>query len=254
MLSAVIIEDEVPNATRLRRMLAAVDKNIQVVAQLQTVQDSIRWLNKNNHPDILFMDIQLTDGLSLELFNHVQIRSHIVFITAYDEYALRAFQVNAIDYILKPLEMGKLENSIHKVKSMMGSVGNAGMLEVLKTIQSREKIYRSRFLITYRDQYIPVLTNDVAYFSSENKLSFLTTHQAQRFIIEQTLEELEQEMNPRDFFRISRQYIFSIKAIQKIHQSFNGKLQVDLIPAINEGILVSREKSALLKTWLNGVF
>jgi two-component system response regulator LytT len=255
MLSVLIIEDEVPNATRLKRMLMAIDKNnIQVVGQLQSIQSSIDWLTRHEHPDIICMDIRLTDGLSFELFNQVQVRSNIIFVTAYDEYALRAFQVNAIDYLLKPVEMEKLESSIRKAKNRIGFVANAGMLDVLKKMQFQESVYRSRFLITYRDTYIPVLSGEVAYFSSENKISFLITHQAQRYIVEQTLEELEQELNPHDFFRISRQHIVSIKSIHKIRQSFNGKLQVDLIPAMAGSILVSKDKSLRLKSWLNGSF
>ena len=252
MFSVLIIEDELPNATRLEKMLLAVEKDIRVVGHIQTVSDSLRWLKEHDHPDLICMDIRLTDGLSFELFDQMPIRSHTIFITAYDEYALRAFQVNGIDYLLKPIEASQLEAAIRKVFNRMDSSVNSGLLDILRKIQLRENVFRSRFLVSFRDLYIPVLAGEIAYFGSENKNTFITTHLAQRYIIEQTLEELEQELNPHEFFRISRQYIVSIKSIRKVQQSFNGKLQVELLPAIKESVLVSRDRSSTLKKWLNG--
>jgi len=254
MLSVLIIEDEIPNALRLKEMLTKLDDTIQITGQLQTIKASIQWLSENKHPDLICMDIRLTDGLSFELFNQVQIESQVIFITAYDEYALRAFEVNGIDYLLKPLEAAKLENSIRKVKNMIGKADHSGMEEILQKIEIKENVYRSRFLVSYRDMFVPVITTDIAYFTSENKKNYLTTHQGQRYMIDQTLEELEHELNPRDFFRISRQYIVSVKSIHKIYQSFHGKLKIELIPANEDSILVSRDKSASLKKWLNSSF
>ncbi|KIO78588.1 LytTR family transcriptional regulator [Pedobacter lusitanus] len=254
MLSVLIIEDEIPNALRLKEMLIKLDNTIQITGQLHTIRASIQWLSENEHPDLICMDIRLTDGLSFELFNQVKIQSQVIFITAYDEYALRAFEVNGIDYLLKPLEAAKLENSIRKVKNMLGKADHSGMPEILQKIEIRDHVYRSRFLVAYRDMFVPVVTTDIAYFSSENKKNYLTTHQGQRYMIEQTLEELEHELNPQDFFRVSRQYIVSVRSIHKIYQSFNGKLKIELVPANEDSILVSRDKSASLKKWLNSSF
>jgi len=251
MPSVLIIEDELPNLRRLEKMLQVLDRNITVTASLQTVQASINWLKAHEQPDIIFMDIRLTDGLSFEIFNQVTITSPVIFITAYDEYALKAFEVNGVDYLLKPLEAEKLEKSISKAKSIAGLENNESMLNLLKSMQLKRQIYRSRFLIAYRDKYILVMTNDIAYFVSENKATFLITHSAQRFMIDQTLEILERELDPEVFFRISRQFIVSLKAIHKIHQSFNGQLKIDLSPAIDDGVLMSREKSSQLKKWLD---
>jgi two-component system response regulator LytT len=251
MLSVLIIEDELPNAARLEKMLNIVDKDVEIAGYLQTVQDSVIWLKSNPHPDLICMDIKLTDGLSFEIFNQVEIRSQVIFITAYDEYALRAFQVNGIDYLLKPVQASKLENSIRKVKTVLGATDNSVLLETLKKIHFRENVYRSRFLVSYRDMYVMIAVTEIAYFNSENKITFLTTQDSKRYALEETLEELEQELNPNDFFRVTRQFIISVKSITKIHQSFNGKLKLDLTPATAEGILVSREKSAGLKRWLN---
>ncbi|SHN42496.1 LytTR family DNA-binding domain-containing protein [Chitinophaga sp. CF418] len=250
MLSILIIEDELPNAARLKKLLLQIDKQIQIVGELQTVQSSIDWLKEHEHPDIICMDIKLTDGLSFEIFDHVQIRSHVIFITAYDEYALKAFEVNGIDYLLKPLEEAQLEKSITRIKGLVNPSNGPDLLDVIRKMQHREVVYRSRFLVSYRDLLIPVMVEGIAYFFSENKLVYLVTKQSERYAIDQTLEELEQELNPRDFFRATRQYIVSAGAIQKIHQVFNGKLKLDLFPPAEE-VVVSREKSNALRKWLS---
>jgi two-component system LytT family response regulator len=251
MPSVLIIEDELPNIQRLEKMLHVLDRNITVRATLQTVEASIKWLQANEQPDIIFMDIRLTDGLSFEIFNQVQITAPVIFITAYDEYALKAFEVNGVDYLLKPLEADKLEKSISKAKSIAGLGSNESMLNLIRSMQAKQPIYRSRFLVAYRDKYILVMADEIAYFTSENKATFLVTHQSQRYMIDQTLEVLEKEMDPETFFRISRQFIVSLKSIRKIHQSFNGQLKIELSPALDEGVLMSREKSGQLKKWLD---
>lgn len=250
MLNILIIEDELPNAARLRKLLLQIDEQVEIVGELQTVQSSIDWLKAHEHPDIICMDIKLTDGLSFEIFDHVQIRSHVIFITAYDEYALKAFEVNGIDYLLKPLDEAQLRKSINRIKGLVKQRDTPGLLEVIRKMQHREIVYRSRFLVSYRDLLIPVMVENIAYFFSENKLVYLVTRQAERYVVDHTLEELEQELDPRDFFRATRQYIVSAGAIQKIHQVFNGKLKLDLVPPAGE-VIVSREKSSALRKWLS---
>jgi two-component system LytT family response regulator len=250
MLSILIIEDELPNAARLKKMLLQIDKHIEIAGELQTVQASIEWLENNEHPDIICMDIKLTDGLSFEIFDHVEIRSHVIFTTAYDEYALKAFEVNGIDYLLKPLDAAQLEKSIIRIKGLVNRSTSPDLLEVIRKMQNKENIYRSRFLVSYRDMLIPVMVPNIAYFFSEHKLVYLVTNQSERYVIDQTLEELEQELNPREFFRATRQYIVSAGAIQKIHQLFNGKLKLELFPPTEE-VVVSREKSNALRKWLS---
>jgi len=251
MPSVLIIEDELPNIQRLEKMLHVLDKNITITATLQTVQASIQWLKSHEQPDIIFMDIRLTDGLSFEIFNQVVIKAPVIFITAYDEYALRAFEVNGVDYLLKPLEADKLEKSISKAKSIAGLGSNESMLSLIKSMQAKQLIYRSRFLVAYRDKYILAMANNIAYFTSENKATFLITYSSERYMIDQTLEILEKELDPDIFFRISRQFIVSLKSIHKIHQSFNGQLKIELLPALDDGVLLSREKSNQMKKWLD---
>jgi len=251
MPNVLIIEDELPNIQRLEKMLHVLDRGIAIIGTLQTVEASIKWLKTYEQPDIIFMDIRLTDGLSFEIFNQVKITAPVIFITAYDEYALKAFEVNGVDYLLKPLEADKLEKSIAKAKAIAGLGSNESILSLVKSMQTKQPIYRSRFLIAYRDKYILVMANDIAYFTSENKATFLTTHHSQRYMIDQTLEILEKELDPDVFFRISRQFIVSLKSIHKIHQSFNGQLKVELVPTSDEAVMMSREKSTQLKKWLD---
>lgn len=249
MPGVLIIEDELPNIQRLEKMLHVLD--ITITASLQTVQASIKWLQTHEQPDIIFMDIRLTDGLSFEIFDQVTITAPVIFITAYDEYAMKAFEVNGVDYLLKPLEADKLEKSIRKAKAVSGAGSDESILRLIKNMQAKQPIYRSRFLIAYRDRYILVMAEEIAYFTSENKATFLITHTSERFMIDQTLEMLEKELNPEAFFRISRQFIVSLKAINKIHQSFNSQLKIELLPALEESVLLSREKSNQLKKWLD---
>lgn len=250
MTSVLIIEDELPNIIRLEKMLSLLDSDITITAKLQTVQDSIKWLKEHQQPDVIFMDIMLTDGLSFEIFNHVTITSPVIFVTAYDEYALKAFEVNGVDYLLKPLEADKLAKSLRKAKSIIGTGSDASILQLIKNMQAKQQIYRTRFLIAYRDRHILIMTEDIAYFTSENKATFLTTFTSQRFVVDQTLEILEKELDPEVFFRVSRQVIVSLKSIHQIHQTFNGQLKIELSPALDESVVLSREKSNQLKKWL----
>jgi two-component system LytT family response regulator len=248
MTSVLIIEDELPNIIRLEKMLSLLDSDITITAKLQTVQDSIKWLKEHQQPDVIFMDIMLTDGLSFEIFNHVTITAPVIFVTAYDEYALKAFEVNGVDYLLKPLEADKLAKSLRKAKSIIGT--DNSILQLIKNMQAKQQIYRTRFLIAYRDRHILVMTEDIAYFTSENKVTFLTTYTSQRFVVDQTLEILEKELDPEVFFRVSRQVIVSLKSIRQIHQTFNSQLKIELSPALDESVVLSREKSNQLKKWL----
>lgn len=251
MLTILIIEDEAANALRLQKMLLQVQEEIVIAGMLQTVRESITWLERENSPDIILMDIRLTDGLSFEIFNQVIIKSYVIFTTAYDEYALQAFEVNGIDYLLKPIEQKKLESSIKRIKSFMTPALDDNVVDVLKKMRLQKEIFKSRFLISYKDLFITIPSTDIAYFSSENKIVHLTIHSGQRYIIKQTLDELMQELNPDDFFKVTRNYIVSLKSIHKLSQSFDYKLKLELTPPVNEIILVSRERGISLKNWLD---
>jgi len=251
MLSVLIIEDELPNRQRLEKMLRVLDKEIKLMGNLQTVRDSINWLQNNDQPDIIFMDIRLTDGVSFEIFNHITITSAVIFITAYDEYALKAFEVNGVDYLLKPLDGEKLARSVQKAMSYQRNGTDDTVMQIVKNMLEKQPVYRSRFLIAFKDRFVVIATTDIAYFLSENRATYLITHGSRRLLIDQSLETLETELDPELFFRITRQVIISLKAIDKIYQSFNGQLKIEVVPSLKESISMSRERSTLLKKWLD---
>lgn len=251
MLNALIIEDELPNIQRLEKMLSNSTYDITVVKSIQTVKDSIRWLRDNKQPDLIFMDIMLTDGISFEIFEHVDLSAPVIFITAYDEYALKAFEVNGIDYLLKPLESEKLEKSIRKAIGFRSLEDNIGIISLMKKIQANQTIYRSRFLVSYRDRFLSIQVEDVAYFMSENRTTYLIMKDSQRYVIDTTLEVLQAELDPEDFFRISRQFIISFGSIESIYQLFNSQVKVSLKPQLYEPVTLSRDRSNILKKWLD---
>jgi DNA-binding LytR/AlgR family response regulator len=194
------------------------------------------------------MDVRLSDGLSFEIFDKVKIESPIIFTTAYDEYAVRAFKYNSIDYLLKPVEQEELAAAFEKLDQI--SAPNHKAVEgLLNFLQPKE--FRTRFLLPFRDTYKAVLVSDIVYFSSEMKISRAKLKNGSEEIVPQTMEELEQQLDPKSFFRANRQFILHIDAIQQIHNYFNGKLKVDIKGSPNAEVIVSREKANLLKTWLD---
>jgi len=252
-MKVLIIEDEGLAAKRLQKLIMDIDPQIQVVEFLESVRSSAHWINSNQKPDLIFMDIQLSDGLSFEIFQQTHIESPVIFTTAYDEYALQAFKVNSIDYLLKPIDTDELRRSLDKFKSMKSPLAISGMdIELLlKNVSQQQKTFRSRFLVTFRDEFIMIPTAQIAYFYSEHKLTNLVRADGKKFIIEQTLEEISNELNPTEFFRANRQIILSANSIANIHKYFNGKLKLDLNPPIHLDLIVSRETAPEFKAWLD---
>lgn len=251
MLNVVIIEDEVLTAKRLEKLLVDLRPEAVVIAKLQTAAESISWFLQNGMPDLIFMDIRLTDGTSFAIFSSVNITAPVIFTTAYDEYALEAFQVHGLGYLLKPIEKEKLRSCLERFERFRPSEMTASLLKALEQIDYRETAYRKRFLVSFRDAFKSIDVSDIAYFVSEFKATYLITHDGQKFPIEGTLEQLEAQLAPDDFLKISRQLVVSPKAIRKIHAYFNGRLKLELQPKLDEGIVISREKSHQLKSWLN---
>ncbi len=251
MINSLIIEDEFPNLRRLEKLLMESSYSINILAKLQTVKESILWLTKNESPSLIFMDVRLTDGLSFEIFKNVNVEAPVIFTTAYDEFALQAFKVNTIDYLLKPIDKAALEQSLNKFTRQTNNPDHKTLLQLLSQINLRRPVHRSRYLVNYRSTLISIAADEIAYFGSEFKSSFLVTHAGQKYFIDQTMEEIEHEVNPGLFFRVTRQYIICSKAIAKIHTYFNGRLRLELSPVVDEEIIVSRDKSNAFKDWLN---
>lgn len=220
---------------------------------LHSVEESIAWFSKNEHPDLIFLDIQLSDGLSFEIFEKIEIKSAVIFTTAYDEYALKAFKLNSIDYLLKPIDEDDLEVAVSKFKARFPKQERLQLdFEQIKKMLSNpfETNYKKRFSVKIGQHLKVVLTDEIECFFSENKGTYLHTFDNRNYLIESTLEVLEQELDPKDFFRISRKYIIPLKAIKEIVLYSNSRLKVILPSFIDDEVIVSREKVSEFKNWL----
>jgi two-component system, LytTR family, response regulator LytT len=245
--SIVIIEDEKPNADRLKRLIKTIRPQAEILTFIDSIAESVDWLNNHPHPDVIMMDVRLADGLSFEIFEQTKVDSPVIFTTAYDEYAVKAFKYNSIDYLLKPVEQDELETAFAKLETTQNNpVQIEGLLNFLQP-----KEYRNRFLLPYRDGYKSLLVNDVAYFYSELKITRAKLYNGTEEIVPQTMEDLEQQLSPKVFFRANRQFIVHIEAIEQVHNYFNGKLKLAIKNTPDAEIIVSREKANLLKNWLD---
>jgi DNA-binding LytR/AlgR family response regulator len=254
-MKTIIIEDEKPAARLLQRKLEKL--NVRVEVMLHSVQEAIEWFSKNEHPDLIFLDIQLSDGLSFELFEKVEINSAVIFTTAYDEYALRAFKLNSIDYLLKPIDEDELAISISKFKSHFLKLNEAifaSQMDFEKIKQMFQNSFdqksKKRFTVKIGQHLKVISTDEIECFFSENKGTYIHTFDNRNYLIDATLEILEQELEAKDFFRISRKFIISIKSIKEILIYSNSRLRVILPTYKDEEVIVSREKVANFKNWI----
>lgn len=252
-MTTLIIEDEQPAARRLARLLSEFDSTIRIASVLESVSDAVTYLRTNEHPDLLFSDIRLSDGLSFEVFRQIEPRCPIVFTTAYDEYAVQAFKLNSLDYLLKPIVSRELEAALTKFRKAGGPAPPLALDygQLVQALNQTQRTYRQRFLVTYRDTYRAIPTPEVAYFYSENKITRLVCPDNKWFPIPETLEDLVDQLDPRLFFRANRQCIISVDSITAIHKHFNGRLKLELMPSAPEEVFVSRERAEELKLWLN---
>ncbi|MEY3501536.1 MAG: hypothetical protein RL308_3209 [Bacteroidota bacterium] len=252
-----IIEDEPMASKLLTRLIKDAAPDMNIVGTTDNVVSAIKWFQENKHPDLIFSDIELLDGQSFEIFNSIEISSPVIFTTAYHDFALKAFKVNSIDYLLKPLNKVDIKKALDKYKvlkdKMNSGSNNAG--EVLKglinDLKSEKKTYKSRFLVKMGDRLVSLTNDQIAYFYSEDKLVFVQTIENKKYPVDFSLDELEHTIDPSSFFRLNRQFISNINSIVSIHNYFNGKLKLTLKPTIEKEILVSREKASYFKDWLD---
>ncbi len=250
-MKAIIIEDEKPAARRLLKLLSNYD--LDIVTTLHSLNDAKNWLSSNTHPDLIFLDIQLSDGLSFELFKDQNISSAIIFTTAYDEYALKAFKLNSIDYLLKPIDKEELKSAIQKFKDQHKSVSfNYDDLQSIFNQKTEENNYKERFTVKVGEHLKVFEINEIDCFLSQHKTSYLLTKGGREYPLEKSLEELESLLSPKLFFRINRAYIIHIKAIKDIISYSNSRLRVVLNQEIDEVLIVSRERVKDFKAWLEG--
>lgn len=256
-MKAIIIEDEYPAAERLQKLISKADPDIDICAVIDSVEGSLKWLSLNPAPDLIFSDIQLSDGISFEIFEQAMVNSPIIFTTSYDEYAIKAFKVKSIDYLLKPIKQQELEKAIQKYKELPyeSSAGSANALQLeslLDLIPTSHKKYKTRFLVKSQEQLIPIFEEQIAYFLASNELVFLVKNDGKKYMVDYTLEQLDKLLNPEKFFRLNRQFISHLSAIHEIHTYFNGKLKLKLMPMVSDEVLVSRDKAGPFKSWLEG--
>ncbi|PKG51394.1 MULTISPECIES: LytR/AlgR family response regulator transcription factor [Olleya] len=250
-MKVIIIEDEKPSARRLKRMLEAID--ITAETMLHSVEESIQWFNNNPHPDVIFLDIQLSDGLSFEIFDQVEVKSAIIFTTAYDEYALQAFKLNSIDYLLKPIDDEDLETAVAKYKTRLPQKTNIALdFEDIKKllINPIDRVYKKRFSVKVGQHLKLVNIDDVECFYSENKGTYLYTTEGRNYLLDTTLEALENELEPDTFFRINRKFFININAIKDIISYTNSRLQIKLNNYNEDEVIVARERVKDFKEWL----
>lgn len=248
----LIIEDEPLAQEELVRMLKALDPNFMLLASIDSVKQSIEWFNTNEQPDIVFMDIHLSDNICFEIFNKVEITAPVIFTTAYDQYAIEAFKTNGIAYLLKPIEEEELISALKKFRTLTNT--NIELSSIHSHIQQLSTLnsYKERVLAKVGDNYQHVAMQDVAYFYSEDHYTFVATKDKQRYIINYTLDTLVEQINPQQFFRISRQFIVNINAINNISKHFNGRLKITVTPSFSEDIYVSRNRVQPFLAWLDG--
>lgn len=250
-MNVIIIEDEKPAARRLSRMLEKV--GVQAQTMLHCVEDAILWFHENKHPDLIFLDIQLSDGLSFEIFEEVDIDSSIIFTTAYDEYALQAFKLNSIDYLLKPIDEDDLERAVKKYQNRLPKSQNVHVnFEDIKKLLTNplEREYKKRFTVKI-GQHLKMITIDaIECFYSENKGTYIHTTDNRDYLIDMTLEQLENELEPKTFFRISRKFFVNINAIKDMVSYTNSRLQIKLNSYKDQDVIVARERVRDFKDWL----
>jgi len=248
-MKAIIIEDEKPAAEKLQKAILKADSNIEIVAVINSVSSSVEWLQQNPQPDLLFMDIELGDGLSFKIFDEVKIASPVIFCTAYDEYWQEAFEHNSIDYLLKPIRQEKLENALTKYDKLKQHF-TTNFQQLQQWRRSGENGYKKRFLVKRGTDYISIKTEDIAYFYAAHKLVCMVDNKNQKFILDQSLAEIEKQLDPSQFYRVNRKYFVQQAAIKKIKAYPKSKLQLELEPAINDEIIISQESVAAFKEWM----
>ena len=250
-MNVIIIEDEKPSARRLQRMLKAVDLNAETM--LHSVEESIEWFQNNEHPDLIFLDIQLSDGLSFEIFEAIDIKSAVIFTTAYDEYALQAFKLNSIDYLLKPIDDEDLKTAVEKYKGRLPQKQSVTLdFNDIKNllVNPIEREYKKRFSVKVGQHLKLINIEDIECIYSENKGTYAFTTEGRNYLLDATLDELEADLEPNIFFRISRKFYVNINAIKDMVSYTNSRLQIKLNRFTEQDIIVARERVKDFKNWL----
>ena len=251
-MKAIIIEDEILAAKRLENMILAFDPNIEIVARPESVAESVEWFKANEQPDLIFLDIQLEDGLSFSIFEQVEVSASIIFTTAYDEYAIKAFKLKSIDYLLKPIVQEDLNKAITKYRNWEGKKQVIDINEIYKLMQVNTRQFRERFSVSVGQKLKTIEVTDIAYFFSVSGITFLVMKTKNQYSLEMSLDALSHELDPKQFFRINRQYLVHISSIGAIHVFPKSRLKLELVPPTQDDIFVSIDKVSDFKRWIDG--
>jgi two-component system, LytTR family, response regulator len=248
IMKVIIIEDEKPAAEKLQKYLLQAGPDIEVAAVLGSVQESVAWLRQHPAPDLVLMDIELSDGLSFRIFEQAPLSSPVIFTTAYDEYWQEAFEHNSIDYLLKPLKPERLQAALAKYDSLRRHF--AENFQQLLQWHRQPEGFKKRFLVKRGADYISIKTEDVAYFYAIHKLVCMVDNRGQKFILDQSLAELEKQLDPAGFYRVSRKYLVSLASIKRIKSLAKGRLQLEAEPPPPDDIIISQEAAGAFKEWM----
>lgn len=249
-MNVVIVEDEDRTSRQLERMLKKYDSSIRVVAQLPSIAESVAWFRQHSPPNLVFMDIHVEDGLAFSIFEQTGLNVPVIFTTAYDDYMLKAFKVNSIDYLLKPVDYDELVAALEKFRALQ-TFPTQDLSTLLQLVQkNRDTGYKERFMVSVGTKIHSVEVVDIAYFFSEEKATFLVSKEGQHLPVEYSLDQLENLLNPDKFFRINRQFLVARSAIKIIHSYSAGKLKLDLLPISRHETLVSVNRVSDFKDWL----
>lgn len=253
-MKILLIEDELLAAQKLITILQQLDKDIEILTTLDTVEDSIAYLQHHPAPDLIISDIHLADGLCFNIFSHCHVPCPIIFATAYDKYAIQAFEVNGIDYLLKPVQTDRLATALDKYKQLVGyhPQDQMALYEEFKSLLAQDQqVYKKRFLCKIGNKIKSIPTTSIKYFYSLDKMTFICDEKGQKIPVNNTLDEIEQILDPKLFFRLNRKYLAHYEAIYEVHTYFKGRVKIVLHPYTKDDIVVSTERTPLLKAWLD---
>lgn len=252
-MKVVIVEDEIAASENLAYLINGIDPSIEILTVLDSVKSSVDYFSKESEAELVFMDIHLADGISFEIFDQVALKIPVIFTTAYDQYAVKAFKVNSIDYLLKPINEEELSDAINKFKSKSkNNEPSSNQLEgLMQLLQTKNKSYKTTYLVHQRDELLPIKTDDIAYFYIETGIVKGTTFANKSYIIDKKIEDIESELNPELFHRINRQFVINRNAITNIKFYFNGKLIINVNPPFSERVVASKAKASEIKNWMN---
>lgn len=250
-MRVIIIEDEIPAANRLAKMLQMISDDIEIVKKIDSIESAVRFLPNAENIDLIFMDIQLADGLSFDIFHQTQVKAPVIFTTAFDQYTLKAFKVNSIDYLLKPIDENELQQAVNKYRQLYVKRENGFSDKIVKLVEEMSiGRYRERLLIKRGQQLSYLKTEATAYCYADGKLCYAVDFNNNKFLLEYNLSQLEEQLQPSKFYRVNRQLLVNIEAVNKVHTWIGGRLKLELMPSSKADTVVSRERVNGFKEWL----